>query len=189
MDDFGTALRVFQLPSVNSRCKIASDSQFYCLPNVLFIGASKCGTTSMVDYLSQHPNIRFVNRRIHKKDHHREVHRFDRNSFGYALKSIDLIDEWSSSPLLDSVNTTLIHYTPHYLYAPTVPYDVKQFYPHSSELKFIVMLRDPVARALSSYWFQNSHLLNGADQGSIEEFMSLAAAEINDRLVVLTSIL
>lgn len=135
----------------------------------------------MVDYLSQHPSIRFVSRRIHKKDHHREVHRFDRNSFGYAMKTIDLLDEWASSPLLDNVNTTLVHYTPHYLYAPTVPYDVKKFYPHSSELKFIVMLRDPVERALSSYWFQNSHLLNDADKGSIEEFISLSSAEINDR--------
>lgn len=181
-DDIRSVVKVAQSPNINSRCKLHNATHYYCLPNVLFIGASKCGTTSMVEYLSKHPNIRFVNRRIHKKDHHREVHRFDRNSFGLAIKSIDLLDEWASSPLLDSINTTLIHYTPHYLYAPTVPYDVRQFYPHASELKFIVMLRDPVERALSSYWFQNSHLLNGGiDSGSMDEFMSLASAEINDR--------
>lgn len=163
--DIHAVLHIARERLVSNRCKYHNATHYHCLPNVLFIGASKCGTTSMVEYLSQHPNIRFINRRIHKEDHHKEVHRFDRNSFGYALRQIDLMDEWASSPLVENINVTVIHYTPHYLYAPTVPYDVKTFYPYSSDLKFIVMLREPIERALSSYWFQSSHLFNKGDQG------------------------
>jgi hypothetical protein len=131
----------------------------------MLIGASKCGTTSLMDYLAELPNVAFVNRRIHNNDKHREVHRFDRNTFGMAIKAVDFVDEWASSPIVESESTTVVHYTPHYLYAPSVPYELKRFYPHADELKFIVMLRDPLPRAWSSYWFHNSHLLNNEDTG------------------------
>ena len=53
-------------------------------------------------------------------------------------------------------------------------------------MKFIVVLRDPLARALSSYWFSQSHLFEdrrekGAikgDKGSISEFQALATEEM-----------
>ena len=28
---------------------------------------------------------------------------------------------------------SVVHYTPHYLYAPSVPFDLKKLYPHSYE--------------------------------------------------------
>jgi hypothetical protein len=34
-----------------------------------------------------------------------------------------------------------MHYTPHYIYAPSVPYEVRQFYPNAKEMKFILLLR------------------------------------------------
>ena len=173
VDDIRSIAKTLVLPQVSNRCRKFNDTHFRCLPNVLFIGASKCGTTSVVDYLSQLPNISFVNRRIHKKDKHREVHRFDRNTFNWALKSIDLADEWASTPIVNSENATVIHYTPHYLYAPTVPYEMKRFYPHATELKFIAMLREPVSRAWSSYWFHNSHLLRGNDSGTCIRYTQL----------------
>ena len=87
------------------------------------------------------------------------MHRFDRNTYGYSIKHIELLDEYASSPLLLSpTNYTLIHYTPHYLYAPTVPFEMKRFYPEPESIKFIVMLRQPINRALSSYWFLKSHM-------------------------------
>jgi hypothetical protein len=141
------------------------DGRLRCLPNVILIGSSKCGTTSLVNYLKQHQNVRFVQRRLHKIDKHSEVHRFDRNTYGLAVKALDLADEWASSPEVDSENTTVIHYTPHYIFAPTVPYEMKRFYPHAGQLKFVVILREPMARAWSSYWFQNSHLLQDMDRG------------------------
>eukprot|EP01034_Spumella_vulgaris_P028606 gene28606-35491_t len=50
-------------------------------------------------------------------------------------------------------------------------------------MRFVVMLRSPVDRALSSYWFRRSHLFSetGGDEGSIEEFLVLAKQEMQDR--------
>jgi hypothetical protein len=103
-------------------------------------------------------------------DKHREVHRFDRNTFAWSIKSIEVVDEYASSPPIRTseiaqYNPAIIHYTPHYLYAPTVPFEMSRFYPHAQELKFLVMLRNPIERAISSYWFQNSHIFKGTNEG------------------------
>ncbi len=169
-------------PVYNERCRVHNATHFQCMPNILFIGASKCGTTSIMSYLMKHQNISHVNRRIHP-DKHKEVHRFDRDTYNLAIKEIELADELASSPIVRHPDTSVIHYTPHYLYAPTVPFAVKEFYPYWNELKFIIILRDPIERALSSYWFKNSHLFHaGGDRGSLEEFQIMANSEIADRL-------
>lgn len=58
-----------------------------------------------------------------------------------------------------------MHYTPHYLYAPTVPFDVASFYPHAPTLRFLAMLREPVSRAVSSYWFKQPGQAGGSAGG------------------------
>ena len=86
--DFYELCRVVLLPQYSYRCKLDSKSLrqeldssssvtacLRCLPSVFFIGASKCGTTSLTDYLDQNPSVHFTNRFIHKRDSHREVHR------------------------------------------------------------------------------------------------------------------
>lgn len=164
--DFSVVSRVLMSNRISSRCrKTTGEGAMQCLPNVMIIGASKCGTTSLIAYLSQHKNVEFVARRIHKVDHHKEVHRFDRNTYGMAIKAVELVDEWASSPFVSNDNITVVHYTPHYIYAPTVPFEMKRFYPHAMDLKIVIILREPVARAWSSYWFYNSHLLQGEDKG------------------------
>lgn len=153
--------------NVDERCKIYNKTHVACLPNFFFIGASKSGTTSMVETLLEHPNIRLISRRIHPIDRHHEVHRFDRNTYAWSWKWLELQEEWASSPPVDvdRINTTIAHYTPHYLYAPSVPFDLKSFHPTWNKLKFLVMLRNPIARAWSSYWFDNSHIKLSVDQG------------------------
>ena len=178
LNDVNQIYNVIALPSHDHRCKKYNGSHFVCLPNVFLIGASKCGTTSLMDHLIQHPLIDHVRRRIHKIDEHREVHRFDRNTYGWSSRIIEQYDEWASCPIISDPNMTVLHYTPHYLYAPSVPFEMKQFYPKPEELKFIVMLRDPVDRSQSSYWFRNSRIFNGQDQGSVAEFMKSAGFEI-----------
>jgi len=167
-------------PLYNNRCRQHNETHYQCLPNVFLIGASKCGTTTLVDYLKEYPYVGFVKRRI-IPDKHTEVHRFDRNTYGLALKEIDLADEWASSPIFSNTNVPIIHYTPHYLFAPTVPYEMKEFYPNPEKLKFIIMLRNPIDRAISSYWFQNSHLFHDYDQGSITDFQNLMFKEMSER--------
>lgn len=160
-----------------SRCKQINQTMVQCLPNVFLIGASKCGTTSLVSYLKQLPNVHFLHRRIHSTSKHNEIHRFDRQSFAFAWKSLDLLHEWATSPIIPQQNinqSLIIHYTPHYLYAPSVPYEMSSFYPIQmrSEMRFVVLLRDPRSRAISSYWFKNSHLFQTNDQGNQSDLLS-----------------
>jgi len=177
--------RTLRLPLEDDRCRRFNATHLRCLPNVFFIGASKCGTTSVTEYLERQPRVHFVRRRIHKTDRHREVHRFDRNTYPRAFGAIELMDEWASSPLVTSAADAVIHYTPHYLYAPTVPFALRRFFPseaHTQRLKFIVFLRDPTRRALSSYWFQNSHIFHPEeDRGSNSELAELCDAELGQR--------
>mmetsp|Transcript_8985 Transcript_8985/g.30655 ORF Transcript_8985/g.30655 Transcript_8985/m.30655 type:complete len:382 (+) Transcript_8985:2-1147(+) len=175
------AAGVMASPRVNSRCR-AVDGGYRCLPNVLLIGASKCGTTSLAQHLGAHPSVGFVRRRIDLPGVH-EVHRFDRPSYAYAIHAVDLADEWASAPVLPNRSQPVIHYTPQYLYAPTVPFEMRSFYPHPERLKFIVMVRDPVMRAQSSYWFKNSHLFDSRrkDRGSVLDFTSHIYESIRER--------
>jgi hypothetical protein len=168
-------------PTDGSHCRIYNASHHQCLPNVLIIGASKAGTTTLVNYLRQLRRVHFVDRRLTKNDNHTEVHRFDRASYGRAWKSIELLHEWASSPIIQNKNDIVIHYTPHYLFAPTVPFEMNSFYPHTQDIKFIVSIRDPVDRMWSSYWFKNSHLFHGEDKGTMKEFREVIQSQICER--------
>ena len=89
--------------------------------------------------------------------------------FSGAIFQVELADEWASSPIIPiegGSSMSIVHYTPHYLYAPTVPFELTElFRRHIQECKFVVVLRDPVQRSESSYWFKNSRWFKGADQG------------------------
>jgi hypothetical protein len=180
---------MIMLPIVNEypRCRAVNSTHFKCLPNTFLIGASKCGTTSLIEYLDKQPRIKLINRHITIRDHHREIHRFDRNTYVSSWKWLELAEEWASAPIVNDPNTVVIHYTPHYLYAPTVPMDMLHFYPQDDKhpIKFIILLRNPVKRALSSYWFSRSHLFgkDKLDSGDINEFTQLAQYEIQQRQI------
>lgn len=169
--------RVSQLPvlegnSSAQRCRLWNVSHSLCLPNIFFIGASKAATTSIVSRLRLQNFTKFMNRRAISVDRHSEVHRFDRSTFSYSMKWIEHLDELACSPHIPNApfppeSYALIHYTPHYLFAPSVPFDVRKFFTYSRELRFLVSLRDPISRSLSSYWFHNSHLFNAKDRGKL----------------------
>ena len=194
--DIKEAMNIMRMPISKDldRCRDVNATHMKCLPNVFFIGASKCGTTSIIEYLQQQERVKLVSRRLTPTDRHREIHRFDRNTYDWAIPWLELGDEWASSPSIpqNDPGYSVVHYTPHYLYAPSVPFDMKKLYPHSddaSQMKFIVVLRDPVARALSSYWFSQSHLFEDRRKkgekkgniGSIGEFQTLATQEMESR--------
>ncbi len=244
-------------PSIaNGRCKLINGSHAQCLANVFFIGASKAGTTALADLLARHPAVHFTERRVpptifnnevlqkhgRRGQKHREIHRFDRSAFGSTSELLELLDEFSCSPVfplqalgalpgagasgdvgagagagvgrVPDPTPVVVHYTPQYLYAPTVPFELRRMYERASvqevqqeqglglgsedqrqrqqvhpprsladELVFVVMLREPIARALSSYWFKNSHLFDarGADRGSLRQFAEALPAELRWR--------
>lgn len=108
------------------------------LPNAIIIGAQKGGTTSLYRYLAQHENI--------TASRTKEVHFFDLNydkGETWYRYHFPLDEGERFRPALES--------SPYYLFHPAVPDRVHRLTPQA---RFIVMLRDPVARAFSHYWHE-----------------------------------
>jgi hypothetical protein len=187
------------------------------------IGASKTGTTTLIDYFLALPNtVSLVSRKLSQPDKHHEIHRFDRSNYHRAWKYIELLHEWTVAPILPKAqvsNTLRVHYTPHYLFDPYVADRIASF--HSEEVQeaidhrinsfeqlsavsaevdlagpenlfkatngyvgssqFLILLRDPVDRLVSSYWFKQSHLFHGEDQGSKAQLMDFIEIEKEQR--------
>lgn len=106
------------------------------LPSVLIIGAQKGGTTSLFNYLVQHPEVLPSLRK--------EVHYFD---FNY-----DRDVNWYRAhfPYTHQLRRGALSLdaSPYYLVHPLVPQRVAQLLPNA---KLVAVLRNPVDRALSHY--------------------------------------
>jgi hypothetical protein len=112
------------------------------LPSLLVIGAQRAGTTSLHDYLSQHPSL-FASRR-------KEVHYFDINygkgSRWYA--SNFPTRKYAEQQAGSSAQYLSFETTPYYLYHPLAPARAAQMLPQA---KIIALFRDPILRAYSHY--------------------------------------
>jgi len=140
-------------------------------PDFFIVGAPKCGTTAMADYLGQHPDI-FVPK---AKDSH---------FFGSDLNFINNI---SHPPNRFRVNekTYLTWFVGRkekrlgeasvmYLYSKMAAMEIKRFNPHAN---IIIMLRNPVDMLFSLH----SHFLSDLNE-DIEDFEeALKAAEDRKR--------
>lgn len=105
-------------------------------PSALIIGAQRSGTTSLFNYLIQHPNVRApLGKEIHYFDlHYARGVQWYRGRFPYVRQ-------------LRNGNLT-IDASPYYLPHPLVPERAAQLLPN---VKLIALLRNPVDRALSHY--------------------------------------
>jgi hypothetical protein len=110
------------------------------LPNLIIIGAQKCGTTSLHHYLSLHPQVRmsqmkelnfFCAEGIKRRNWHRGVEWYKSNFTGRAT----IYGE--SSP----------NYTSH----PFIPGVPERMYSVVPEAKLIYLVRDPIERMISGY--------------------------------------
>jgi len=113
------------------------------MPDFIIIGAQRCGTTSLYNYLMEHPNVVPAFRK--------EVHFFD-NHFSKGIT-------WYRSHFPFAIHK---HYakrirhqdfitgeaTPYYIFHPHAPQRVLETVPR---VKLIVLLRNPVDRAYSHY--------------------------------------
>lgn len=112
------------------------------LPDFIIIGGQRCGTTSLFNYLAQHPNV--------FPSYRKEVHYFDAN----YDKGLQWYRAHFPSHLARQVSRWRgrIHLTgeasPLYLFDPRVPERVRRDLPG---VKLIALLRDPVSRAHSHY--------------------------------------
>ncbi|QGQ44715.1 sulfotransferase domain-containing protein [Metabacillus sediminilitoris] len=131
-------------------------------PDFLIIGAQKCGTTSLYNYLIKHPEILEASRK--------EIHFFD-NNYNKGI-------EWYKKqfPLETRRKQGYItgEATPKYIYDPNVPQRVYHYMPN---VKLIVLLRNPVDRAYSNYHMDiNKKLPELLRNESINDYISFEEA-------------
>ena len=154
-------------PTRVAPCVKRKDGLFACLPDVYWIGVSKSGTTSIAQYLHYHPMIRnLVGENRSSTTHSKEGHFWEVseqlfsspeqmiNSRIKAMhKSQDGLETLENRPIF-------IEYTPNYLVLDHIPKLISQGFKHAEDAKlrytpkFIISLRDPVSRTLSSWRFK-----------------------------------
>ncbi len=116
------------------------------IPNLFIVGAPKCGTTSMYEYLKSHPDI-FMS---------------EEKEPGYFDFDHNRSDRFSESEYFSFFNTTKAYKfygeaSPMYLYSEEAPQHISKIVPNA---KIIIMLRNPVD-LIQSMHYQN--LRNGVE--------------------------
>lgn len=114
------------------------DLGYHSRPSFMIIGAQKAGTTALYKILNQHPQV------IAPQE--KEIHYFDEFKLRYK-------DHWQYHtrfplPYRLMPNKVTFEASPSYLYHPECP---RRIYDYSPEMLFIVILREPVARAFSAW--------------------------------------
>ena len=128
-------------------------------PNFFIVGAPRCGTTALYEYLSRHPDI-------YMPYHKEPVY------FGADLKKRPRVfDEAAYLELFNASHgeRRLGEATVWYLYSQTAPAEIKAFCP---DARIIIMLRNPVDMAYSLH----SHMLFTANE-DIADFAEALDAE------------
>lgn len=120
-----------------------ASSRYRKLPDFLIIGAQKSGTSSLFHYLGQHPALRPAFRK--------EVHYFDG-----GLKNGE---SWYRSHFcLDSPGghqaVKAFEASPLYLFHPLA---ARRIHDRIPGMKLVVVLRNPVERAISQYFHSRRH--------------------------------
>jgi hypothetical protein len=118
----------------------AATSRRRPMPDFLIIGAQKAGTSALYDYLARHPQVRpAITKEVHYFDlDHDPGERWYRGHFPRQGRSAP------SSFITGEA-------TPYYLFHPLVPEKVASTLP---DVKLIVLLRDPVRRAISHFYHE-----------------------------------
>jgi len=110
-------------------------SPFRYVPDFLIIGTQRGGTTSLFNYLAQHPQI-IPSRR-------KEIHFFD-----YQFnKGFSWYKAYFPLKLFKSKKLAM-EASPSYIFHPHTPKRIKSILP---DIKFILLLRNPIDRAYSQY--------------------------------------
>ena len=116
------------------------------LPDFIIIGAQKSGTSSMHDYLIQHPQL-------YSSPFKKEIHFFDSSTHQKKTNSIKNGEIWYHAHFPSrrerGVGSKTFENTPNYLLHPLVPGRIFDLIP---EVKLVALLRNPAERAISHYF-------------------------------------
>jgi len=113
------------------------------LPNLLIIGASKCGTTSLHSYLDAHPEVMMA--RPRESWETKEMRYFWRSDWRERL-------EWYEGHF-DVPTAVRGEATPAYSWWPLMPDVPSRVHSLVPDVKLIYLVRDPVER-IRSHWVQ-----------------------------------
>ena len=145
-------------------------------PSFVIIGAQKGGTTSMFDYLMDHPNVRPTMNWFLSGELRHEVHFFDfewrsletfndfekeSDFFCLAAKSyVETNFDVNSLLKADLHGKTMVSFdkTPRYILRPNIAEKMKRTVPWVTRL--IAVLRDPVKRAFSEFNMDTQRMLS-----------------------------
>ena len=108
-------------------------------PNFLIIGAMKSGTTSLANYLSEHPDV-FISQPKEP---------------GFFVEELNWFKgwHWYESLFENAKNKTAIgEASTHYTKYPTYKNVANKIYQFLPQIKLIYIMRDPIDRAISHYW-------------------------------------
>jgi hypothetical protein len=137
-------------------------------PNFIIIGAGKCGTTSLHDYLNQHPEIYLCPKKetfFFINSGARENHR----QWGSVTTLEEYLALFKNAPetsILGEISTNYYAY----------PESAELIYNAIPDVKIIAILRDPSDRAFSSY---QMFVRNGHEQREFHEVVALNEKYIN----------
>lgn len=119
------------------------------LPTFMIIGAAKAGTTSLHQYLQQHPQI-FMSKPKEPRFFALEGQPINFRGPG-DMDKFAFVTDWDQyKALFNNVasESAIGEASTWYLYVPQSPYKIRQRIPN---VKLIAILRDPVQRAFSNY--------------------------------------
>ena len=139
------------------------------LPDFIIIGGQKCGTTSLYQYLSEHPSVAPAVRK--------EVHYFDwafRQGTGWYRAHFATRPYRAAYELRTGQRLVVGEASPLYLFHPDVPKRARALLP---DAKLIALLRDPVQRAYSHY---QQRVRRGKESLPFAEAVAREAERIGD---------
>ncbi len=129
-------------------------ANFRRFPSFVILGAQRGGTTSLYQWLSEHPDVDPAKRK--------EIHYFD--------KHYDKPKRWYRAHFPFKRRGRLTgEGSPYMLFHPLVPERAAKELP--PDTKFIALLREPVSRAISQYWFMQK--VGGIENEPLERALAL----------------
>ncbi|OAQ21126.1 sulfotransferase domain-containing protein [Thermosulfurimonas dismutans] len=136
---------------------IKSGEKTLKLPDLFIIGAAKCGTTSFYYWLNQSPRFFFPNKLKEPL------------FFSQPGKHVKSLEEYARLYEKASKEQILVDASVIYFHHPATIDNIRHAYGKAfQELKFIVVLRDPLKRTLSEYFMG---LREGWEKRSLEEIV------------------
>ena len=141
------------------------------LPDFVIVGAQKAGTTSLYAYLTAHP---LVLPAALKELHFFDTCAFDAGPEGYR-SCFPMRAHLRLATRLRGRTVITGEATPYYLYHPLAAERLRSAAP---AVKVIILLRDPVERALSHYWHE---VRGGRENVPLPEALAAEADRLQGR--------